>query len=636
MRSAARAKWRCLALVVATALVASASVSASAMAMDLTDLPRPNLELIDADVATQLEARRSAVEELFAAAETGARERAEAVGSLGGLYYLYDYVDLSRWCFSMASSLDPEAPRWPYLAGLAARIDGDPAAAVTAFGRALELSPEDPAVHVRLGDARLALGRTTDAEASYREALRLHAERPAAHYGLGRIAAGRGEHREAIARFERALELQPSATSLHHQIGMAHRALGDREAARRSLAANTGGRLRVVDPVVEALRREIRATSRWFSAGAQSMRTGEYERAIELFAKAREERPDDHLVDYNLALAYLRTGRRPQAMAALEDALEKNPDFRNGHYNLALLLVEDGRLEAAERSLRRAHEIDPEDQPTHLEWAGVLAGLGRDAEAEAELTTLLRRAPQLAGARLRLAQLQLGRGATAAAGDNFRRVLAGDAEPDEVAGAHLGLGSLAHQRRDAAGAVEHYRAAVAVSEAIEPRLALAAALGRMGRFGEAAATFAAAIATAGGAVPVEAHFGRAMALLLDDAESAARSALEEALVAHPDHLPLRHLYARVLATSGTTGVRDGARALEIAREVLRTQRTLAHAETVAMALAEMGDYVTAIDWQRIVVAELERSGPPAALEQARRRLAAYERGEPCRAPWKTG
>ena len=59
-------------------------------------------------------------------------------------------------------------------------------------------------------------------------------------------------------------------------------------------------------------------------------------------------------------------------------------------------------------------------------------------------------------------------------------------------------------------------------------------------------------------------------------------------------------------------------------------------EALAMALAEMGDYVTAIDWQRIVVAELERSGPPAALEQARRRLAAYERGEPCRAPWKTG
>ncbi len=478
------------------------------------------------------------------------------------------------------------------------------------------------------------LGDLAAAEQSYRRALDLDPARPAAHYGLGRIAAARGEPASAIPSFERALALQPAATAINHQIGMAYRDLGDLESARRYLALNTGGRVQVLDPVVDALAAELEAASRAFAAGVQAMKAGRFEDAADLFLAAREERPQDHLVDYNLALAYLRSGRRELALEALAASVEKKPDFRNGHFNLGSLAAEDGRYSEAEAHFGRAHAIDPDDQAAHLEWATALSRTGQEARAAAELESLLTRAPQLTAAWLRLGAIRLGAGQEEAAARSFGRVLDGDASAEERAEAHAGLGRLAELAGDWQAAVEHFTAAVGQRPSAETRLALATGLGRAGRFAEAAEQFSRVIEARPEAL--EPHFGRAMALLLGERYPAARQALEGSLERHAGSVPLRHLYSRLLATAPDDEVRDGDRALALATEVFRASQTLEHAETVAMALAESGRFDEAREWQRRVVEEARRGAGPAALGAAERRLELYEHGEPCRAPWLGG
>jgi hypothetical protein len=91
--------------------------------------------------------------------------------------------------------------------------------------------------------------------------------------------------------------------------------------------------------------------------------------------------------------------------------------------------------------------------------------------------------------------------------------------------------------------------------------------------------------------------------------------------------------ARVLATSPDDRVRDGRRAVAITQELFKGERTTALGETIAMALAEVGDFEQAIAIQRDVMAAAEKAGFTAQLPHMTANLMLYERQQPSRTPW---
>src|SRR4029453_11187512 len=93
-----------------------------------------------------------------------------------------------------------------------------------------------------------------------------------------------------------------------------------------------------------------------------------------------------------------------------------------------------------------------------------------------------------------------------------------------------------------------------------------------------------------------------------------------------------HALARVLAAAPDDRVRDGARALAIATDLLKTQKTPGLAETMAMALAEVGRFDEAVKWQRDAIA-LYQGAPPALVTRLMQNLREYENRRPCRTPW---
>jgi tetratricopeptide (TPR) repeat protein len=245
-----------------------------------------------------------------------------------------------------------------------------------------------------------------------------------------------------------------------------------------------------------------------------------------------------------------------------------------------------------------------------------------------ELEAVLARAPESGEALLNrgIVEAQLGREAAAEA--SFR---AAAAMGSAAASAELGL---LHARQGRLAEAEAaYRAALAV-EPGQPEAGerLARLLGRAGRFGEAAAAFGAVVAAAPDRV--ETRLGQALALLLADDSAAARRTLEEGLTRDAESLPLAHLLARVLAASPDPAVRDGERALALAQKVLRRESTVEHAETLAMALAELGRSAEAITWQQQVMSRLDPVADPERVAAARARLESYQRGEPVRSPWR--
>ncbi len=642
-------------------------------APELVPIPRPALEQVDEAVRRQLEEVRREADQLLAGGAAAAPEAraqaAETVGTLGRLYFLYDLPDAAEAALANAHRLAPEEFRWAYYLGAVRQQAHRAAAAVEAFETALALRPGELPVLLRLGEVELSRGDAAAARGWFERARAVDPDSAAALHGLARLAALEGDWPTAASLLAAVLERQPEATRVHYELGMAYRELGDLDRAREQLARQGQGEVRFADPLVEELaalvsgsgvymvsgnsafargdwalaaeayRRAVAAapddlTARQSLASALA-RAGRPEAALEELAEVLRRDPDNAFAHYNVATLEVARGRTAEALPHFEAALAAAPDFADAHFNLATALEQLGHFAEAEEHYAASLELEPEDRQARLHHARVLLRLDRAAAAAAEARTLLATDPGDARAHFTLGEALERSGQTAAAADSYRAVVDSAGGDDERGMGHLALGRLLAAAGDGAAAADHLRSASELLPDLDqPPLLLAQVLGRERRFAEAAEAFATALARQ----PANegARFGRALALLLAGRDGEARRHLEDSLAVLPGSLALKHVLARLLAASPEPAARDGRRALELAREVFAAQQTLDHAETVAMAHAEAGDFDQAVAWQRQILDRARQTGDAATLERLAARLALYERGEPCRAPWLDG
>ena len=130
----------------------------------------------------------------------------------------------------------------------------------------------------------------------------------------------------------------------------------------------------------------------------------------------------------------------------------------------------------------------------------------------------------------------------------------------------------------------------------------------------------------------QAAFGYAMGLVRVGRHQDARARLDAGMRAFPEQLGFAHALARLLAAAPDAGVRDGARAMSILADVVKKEQTPAIAETMAMALAEVGRFDEAVAWQaRAIDAAAGNSQAPSPRLAVNLRL--YQNRRPCRVPW---
>jgi Tfp pilus assembly protein PilF len=115
--------------------------------------------------------------------------------------------------FEKATAVNPEYAEGHLNAGIALAEQGRWAEAVQAYTRAISLprlTAPDTA-HINLGVALLNLGRTAEAEGTLRFALNLDPHLEAAWYHLGNTLLAAGRRDEAKGAFRTARELAPSS-----------------------------------------------------------------------------------------------------------------------------------------------------------------------------------------------------------------------------------------------------------------------------------------------------------------------------------------------------------------------------------------------------------------------------------------
>lgn len=621
----------------------------------LEAVPRPRTDQYEQVVRNQMAAAHDKADRLRNDPSAKQAESAAAFGLLGQLYLLYKFPEPAGAALRNAEELDASNPQWPYYLADLATLEGDHDAAAMALDRVLSLDPRNLSALIRRGNAFFELGRLEDAQKDYSSVLDRVPGQSAALYGLGRTSYDGGEFDQATEHFQAALEDQPAGSVIHHHLGLALRRLGRRDEAAAHMAQNEHRAVSFPDPLRDLVDQLNVSSEAHYFRGTSALRRGDSRGALDAFLLALEVKPNSARNVFSAGLAQIELGNKQAAEARMRQAIALDANYREPHFNLALILAERNNYQAAERHFRRVTEIDPSDFEAAARHADALTRLGRSSEAIEILNQVLEAEPALPVALLTLGAAHQAAGELEQAWTKLQEVLAAaPGAPRERAEAHYRLALIVREDPEMAakdtqaeeGATDvshdlaHLRSAVELDSGLtEGHALLGRLLAQRGQYSEAASHFARAISRN----PANAswHRDRAMALILGRRYAAARGALTSGLgalehsnapsqEAAVDHL--RILLSRILSTCPDPQIRDGRQALQIAQGLVAERPSLEHAETMAMALAETGNFEEAANVQQQVLSEVERRGGASSAGQ-RQRLRTYLDGRPAREPW---
>ncbi len=381
--------------------------------------------------------------------------------------------------------------------------------------------------------------------------------------------------------------------------------------------------------------------------GAAYGELGRLFHAYELFSSAEPAyrnaarlQPSQPLWPHLLGYLYQQTGRYAEAAERFAAVLRLRPDDRPAALRLADVQLELNDLVDARERYTALAAVYP---------AAARRGLGevslrerRYREAVEHFTFALERAPQASAMRYSLAMAYRGLGRLDQARAELEQRGSGAVVPADpavdalsalVRGERLlviqGTRSFAAGRfADAAGSFE--RALAAAPDSVPARVNLASALVQLGDMPRAIDQMQGAYARAPGEVEEQVV---ALALLLSEREryGDAIELLSGAERRAPGRAATATTLARLLASSPELARRDGARALELAMAVQARENRAAYAETVALALAELGRCREAAEWMQRAVEVAGGQRDAAEVARLRAQLPRYQAAS-CRAP----
>lgn len=452
-----------------------------------------------------------------------------------------------------------------------------------------------------LGKLLLAARYLDVAERCFRNAQMLAPDDFRWPYYLGQIFISTGALTKAVEHFTQVLRLRPADFATLVWLGYVYIELGKPEAAEPILT-----RARALRPDTPAV---------LYQLGRASLAKQDYASAVQYLEEAVRLNPAAAVIHYPLAMAYRGLGDLGKAQSNLDraggragaEASVTIPDPLMADVNAALrspqVFWELGQRASARgdwpeaaSQLRKGLELVPDDAVMRLNLAVTLNRMGDARAALAELEATIRLDPRLARA-------------------------------------HFMIGTLLERSGRDQEAIDRYTTAVMHDSSLrEAHLRLADALRRIGRLEASLSSYKRVLELE--PENEEARFGEAMALARLSRHVEARDRLRAAMSLHPDQPAFQQALARLLAASPDPQVRDGRQALDLVQALAKEHKTTSVAETMAMALAEVGRFADASEWQRLAMSVAKEAGHPEAAQRMADNLALYQRYEPCRTPWR--
>jgi len=334
------------------------------------------------------------------------------------------------------------------------------------------------------------------------------------------------------------------------------------------------------------------------------LRTGKLEEAVAAYRAATAENTSFYPAYQNLGETLWKLGRLDEAIAAFRQAVVLNPGGVWGVYKLGELLRLRGEFEEAAGYLRRAVELKSDVAEFHLGLGAALVQLGQLSEGEGCLRRVLQFSTSsiptvsLAEAYYFLGVIKSEQQQGAEAVDWYRR--GWEIHPGSV-DCGLALAKALGKLGRWSEAVDCYRQVAALSESGEVLFALGKALAELQRWEEAIAEYQGAIALGFVGAEVRHHLGYAFNQLGRYEEAVVE--LRQVLEVNPKSAQVRHQLGYALMQLGR--LREAA--LELRKAVELHPGSAVVWQQLGDVLRELGEREEAIACYRKVIAKKEET-----------------------------
>ncbi len=239
--------------------------------------------------------------------------------------------------------------------GVLAGEDGDDAAAIAAFGKALAVNPTHTPSRLARAEAYRRAGETSNARTDYEASLREFAEddplRADAAARLASLLRDARQYDDAVEVLRDTLRLQGATSRIYTELGLIYLAEDRQDLAQLVLA-----------------------------------------KALELDSK-------DPATHNAIALLYLEQGKAQEAFEQFDQATSLDPDYLDARFNKASVLLDAGDYGRAKQELAMIVEQTPDDLSAQVAMGLALRGLKDHAGARSTWDKVVKNAPRRSDAR---------------------------------------------------------------------------------------------------------------------------------------------------------------------------------------------------------------------------------------------
>jgi tetratricopeptide (TPR) repeat protein len=453
-----------------------------------------------------------------------------------------------------------------------------------------------------------------DMETLWRTTLAKNPNATMAQINLGNLLYQQGRPNEAIVHFEKALELQPTSVDAHSNLGAALLNLGR------------------VDEAIAHLRRAVEiqptAVNAHNNLGNALLQKSQVNEALIEFQRAVELAPGVAGAQYNLGTALLQAGRARDAVAPLQAELKLQPNSAEVCASLGEAMLQAGQVDAAIEPLKKAIELKPGLASAHHNLGNALFQKGLLDEADGQFRLALQFQPTLAPALIGRGNVFLRKGSLDDAEAQFQQALK---IRSDLAEAHFNLAGIQLHKGNTEAAAAEFEKALAIQPNFAPaQNNLGTVLLSLGRVDEAISHLNQALKLRPD-FP-EAHNNLANAYFRTGRPREAVAEYEAALALQTANPQLLNNLAWALATCPEDSVRNGARAVELARQAneLTGHNNPQVLGTLAAAWAETGNFPKASETGRLALELATAQTNSLQIDALRTRLALYQNKKPFR------
>jgi putative PEP-CTERM system TPR-repeat lipoprotein len=357
----------------------------------LAGLPRDvqvRLLLLRASGASDLGDVRSALQQLAEAATLAPRDASVALAEVPIRIRVRQFSE-AEVALNKAAALAPQAPEYHYQRAALAHVQGNVAAALSAYDKTVQLERNHVEARIARAGILLDLQRDADAKQDLDALQSLLPREPRANYLRAMLAQRQGQNDAAKAALKQVTELLDPVpldalryrTQMLLLNGLAHFELQEREKAKTYLEA-----LATAQPESPAVKLLARI----------HLEVRDPDLAIPLLETYLKAHPTDAQAQTLLAASHMATGRTARAVSLMQESLRQG-DAPQHRAVLGLGLLRSGRAADGQAELEAAWRKDPTQLQAGVALTGLYLRGGRSGEAVEVAGRMARRLPQHAG-----------------------------------------------------------------------------------------------------------------------------------------------------------------------------------------------------------------------------------------------